>query len=104
MAHLEDVVSANIAAMQRSTNFNGATYDIGTGSNISLNKIKEIAQEFFPEVQFEHVPPRTGDVFSTKANITPFMDESSWKPMNQIESGIRNCFAKLQKELENKNE
>ena len=59
MAHLEDVVSANIAAMQRSTNFNGATYDIGTGSNISLNKIKEIAQEFFPEVQFEHVPPRT---------------------------------------------
>ena len=104
MAHLEDVVSANIAAMQRSTNFNGATYDIGTGSNISLNKIKEIAQEFFPEVKFEHVPPRTGDVFSTKANITPFMDESSWKPMNQIESGIRNCFAKLQKELENKNE
>ena len=104
MAHLEDVVSANIAAMERTTNFNGVTYDIGTGSNISLNKIKEIAQDFFPQVEFEYSPPRHGDVFSTKANITPFMDESSWTPMNEIESGIRNCFAKLQKELENKNE
>ena len=104
MAHLEDVVSANVAAMERSTNFEGATYDIGTGSNISLNKIKEIAQEFFPEVVFDYTPPRHGDVFSTKADITPFMDESSWAPMNQIESGIRKCFAQLQKELENKNE
>lgn len=104
MAHLEDVVSANIAAMERTTNFNGATYDIGTGSNISLNKIKEIALEFFPHVEFDYAPPRHGDVFSTKANITPFMDESSWSPMNEIDSGIRNCFAKLQEELENKNE
>ena len=104
MAHLDDVVSANIAAMQRGTPFNGAVYDIGTGNNISLNSIKMIAQEFFPEVVFEYHPPRTGDVYSTKADTTRFKEESSWVPMNQIEGGIRDCFAKLKIELENRDE
>ena len=99
MAHLEDVVSANIAAMERAEPFNGATYDIGTGNNISLNRIKNIVQESFPEVQFIYCSPRSGDVLSTKANIAPFKEQTSWRPANEIEAGVRECFTKLKIKL-----
>jgi UDP-glucose 4-epimerase len=99
MAHLEDVVNANVAAMRRGPAFEGATFDIGTGENITLNRIKEIAQEYFPDVKFEYRPPRVGDVFETRANVTYYLQESSWMPQNKVENGIRDCFIKLKAEM-----
>ena len=99
MAHLEDVVSANIAAMARGPSFDGAVYDIGTGDNISLNEIRNIAQEYFPDVQFEYRDERLGDVLTTKAKIQPYLVNSSWEPKHKIENGIRECFEKLSVEL-----
>ena len=100
MAHLEDVVTANIAAMRRGPDFEGEVFDIGTGDNISLNQIKDIVQEYFPNVQFDYREERVGDVMVTKADIRPYLQKSSWGPQRQIEKGIRECFQKLQRELE----
>ena len=99
MAHLEDVVSANIFAMDRLLGFGGEAFDVGTGDNISLNQIKDIANEYFPEVQFDYKDARVGDVLETKANISRFTEETFWKPQHQIEKGIRDCFQKLKIEL-----
>tara|TARA_Y100001938_G_scaffold150807_1_gene243556 strand:- start:236 stop:1039 length:804 start_codon:yes stop_codon:yes gene_type:complete len=99
MAHLEDVVSANIFAMQRVIGFGGAVFDVGTGDNISLNEIKDIAKEYFPEVQFDYREARVGDVLETKAKISRLTQETFWKPQHQIEEGIRDCFQKLKIEL-----
>tara|TARA_Y100000593_G_scaffold91717_1_gene181341 strand:- start:3495 stop:4361 length:867 start_codon:yes stop_codon:yes gene_type:complete len=98
MAHLEDVVAANVAAMQRGPDFQGEVFDIGTGENISLNQIKDIVQEYFPQVRFDYRKDRIGDVLETRANITPYLEGSSWEPVHKIEAGIRDCFAKLKKE------
>ena len=100
MTHLEDVVGANIAAMHRGPSFEGAVFDIGTGDNISLNQIKDIVLEYFPQVQFDYKGARVGDVLKTKASIVPYLQESSWQPSCTIDRGIRDCFAKLKKELE----
>ena len=99
MAHLEDVVSANIFAMERVIGFGGAVFDVGTGDNISLNEIKDIAKEYFPEVQFDYREARVGDVLETKAKISRLTQETFWKPQHQIEEGIRDCFQKLKIEL-----
>ena len=98
MAHKLDVVSANIFCMKQEKGFNGRWFDIGVGDNASLNEMKEIALEFFPEVNFEYAPPRPGDVMTTKANITP-LEKLGWSPQYQIKEGIKECFQLLKKEL-----
>jgi len=98
MVHVQDVVSANLFAMNCLQNFNGAHYDVGTGQNISLNEVKEIAQKSFPNVDFEYVPPREGDVLYTKAQ-TSQLEQLGWTASWSIEHGISQCFELLKEEL-----
>ena len=97
MAHVEDVVSANMFAMNYNQSFSGKYYDIGTGNNISLNEIAQIVKEHFPKVEFEHIEPRKGDVMYTKADMNP-MKEIGWVPTIEIKKGVEECFTKLKEE------
>ena len=99
MIHVQDVASVNIFAMNfdRYT-FSGDVYDVGTGSNISLNEIKDIVQKHFPAVSFDYVDPRAGDVDLTRAQ-TEDLESIGWKAEISIESGINNCFKELKNEL-----
>ena len=98
MANLEDVVSANIFAMQHDGKFGGQHYDVGTGDNISLNEMKAIVEEHIPNIVFEYVAEREGDVKYTKANIEPLRD-LGWEPKHTIEKGIHDCFRRLKNEI-----
>jgi UDP-glucose 4-epimerase len=71
MIHVDDAIAANIFAMEYDDNFNGKNYDVGTGKNISLNEIKEIVENYFPDIKFEYISPRKGDARITIANIHP---------------------------------
>ena len=98
MANKLDVVSANIFAMRYENKFKGQHFDVGTGNNISLNEIKQIVSEYFPEVQFDYIASRQGDVLSSKADIGP-LKSLGWKPEINIKDGIRQCFSDLLKEF-----
>jgi UDP-glucose 4-epimerase len=98
MAHKSDVVTANIFAMEHEGTFSGRHYDVGTGSNISLNEMKDIVNEHFPNVQFDYIDKRKGDVLLTKANITP-LKKLGWEPKISVREGISNCFKHLKGEL-----
>ena len=98
MANREDVVSANIFAMEYEGTFDGQQFDVGTGNNISLNEMKKIVQQHIPNVIFEYVEERKGDVRLTKANIKPLKD-LGWKPKYTIEKGIHECFRRLKNEI-----
>ena len=98
MAHLEDVVSANIFAMEYDNKFNGQHYDIGTGTNISLNEIKDIVLSYFPELTFDYVEEREGDVLHTQADLSNIL-ECGWRPSIEINTGIHDCFRRLLSEL-----
>ena len=91
MAYLDDVVSANIFAMNHKDRFDGRNFDVGTGENISLNEIKEIALTHNPNVKFEYVEERVGDVMYTKANIEP-LTSLGWEPKVSILKGMHRCF------------
>ncbi len=94
MAHLEDVVSANIFAMEYQGAFKGQNFDIGTGTNISLNEIKDIVLKYFPNVTFDYIEERKGDVLHTLAEVSK-MNNLGWKPSVTIENGINECFRRL---------
>ena len=98
MIHVADVVNANIFAMDYEGRFDGAFFDIGTGSNISLNEIKSIVQEYH-DVEFEYKPPRDGDVLETRAHTHP-LKKIGWNYSISIQDGIRSCFTNLKKELQ----
>ena len=98
MAYLHDVVSANLFAMEREEDFKGQHYDVGTGRNISLNQIREIVLEYFPNLIFDYVDPRPGDVNITCANML-HMEELGWTPEVKIYDGINKCFRLLKEEI-----
>jgi len=98
MAHKLDIVSANIFCMEYEGKFMGKDFDIGTGENISLNEIKLIVNQYFPDVEFEYRSPREGDVEYSKADITP-LKNLGWQPRFAIRKGISECFIKLKQEL-----
>lgn len=98
MAHKLDVVAANIFCMEYEGKFQGQPFDVGTGENISLNQMKDMVNEVFPEVKFEYRPPREGDVMCTQADIAP-LKSLGWTPKYDISQGISGCFEKLKGEL-----
>jgi UDP-glucose 4-epimerase len=98
MAHKGDVVSANLFAMNYEGKFGGQSFDVGTGDNISLNEMKNIVNEHFPEVQFDYVEERKGDVLLTKADMSP-LKKLGWSPKKHIKEGISQCFEILKGKL-----
>lgn len=97
MVNVDDVVRANIFCMECEYNLNGAVYEVGTGTNISLNQIKELVNKHFPEVEFEYRPARPGDVMETKANIEP-LRSMGWTANVDIFEGIEDCFERVKNE------
>ena len=91
MAHLSDVVSANIFAMRYEGSFSGQHYDIGTGDNISLNEIKDIILKHHPRINFDYVPSRPGDVMFTRADMS-MLERLGWNPSVKIREGVERCF------------
>tara|TARA_R100000664_G_C2759496_1_gene149358 strand:+ start:4637 stop:5521 length:885 start_codon:yes stop_codon:yes gene_type:complete len=91
MLYVHDAVAANIFAMDYKDRFNGQHFDVGTGDNISLNEVKDIVNDVFPEVAFDYIKERPGDVMLTKANTEP-LKNLGWQTKMSIEEGIRNCF------------
>ncbi len=99
MAHVSDVVSANIFCMQNIKKISGQVFDVGTGENISLKEMSEIVKELIPDIKFEYRPPRPGEVQNTKADFNKF-NKFGWKAKVDIEAGIRECFINLKNNLE----
>jgi len=94
MSYLDDIVSANIFAMEYENDFKGSHFDVGTGENISLNQVKNIVLAFHPHVHFEYVPPRKGDVLYTKAQIGK-LKSLGWSPKMSVHEGVVKCFKEL---------
>ena len=96
MLYVHDAVSANIFCMKAAADFEGMHFDTGTGSNISLNELKEIVTELHPRTKFLYVPDRPGDVKCTKADTKPLTD-LGWSVDMNIQEGVKQCFSGIEK-------
>ena len=63
-----------------------------------LEEMKKIVEQHIPNVVFEYVVEREGDVRYTKADIQPLID-LGWSPDYTIEKGIHECFRRLKNEI-----
>jgi UDP-glucose 4-epimerase len=96
MLWLEDAVDANIFCMDRTWDFHGQYYDCGTGENITLNSLKDLVNEYHPNIEFDYIKARQGDVMYTKAHTEP-LEEAGWKSKKNIREGISECFKNINK-------
>lgn len=101
MLNVKDAVSANIFAMEHKGNFSGAVYDTGTGTNISLNEMRKIVEQYFPDIVFDYVEDRPGDVMETKAQPSS-LKSIGWETEVNIVDGIHQCFKNLKEEIDGK--
>jgi len=91
MLHVLDAVSANIFCMNYEKAFGGRKLDTATGKNISLNEIREIVRQYHPDVVFDRVPERKGDIRETMA-VTHPLKELGWIAEVEIKVGMHSCF------------
>lgn len=87
--HVNDIVSANILAMDHD-NMDSSYYDVGCGESFSLNYIKKFIDSKI-DVEWDFAPPRKGDARNTLANISPLKDRG-WLPKVSFDEGLQKCF------------
>lgn len=82
--HVDDVVRANILAMNSNTVGKGETINIGCGRPTSVNELVKIMGG-----SFVNVDPRPGDPRFSGADNSKAKTMLSWEPTVKLEDGIR---------------
>lgn len=88
--HIDDVVSANLAAMscERAA---GQVVNVANGASMSVNELAaEIAKIVGrPDLRPTHAEARAGDVRHSRADITAARDLLGWEPRVKVADGLR---------------
>lgn len=90
--HVKDIVEANISCMLTDMRLSGKTYDVGSGTSVSLNYIKEFIDNY-NNVQWIHSEPRFGDIRFSQADISGIRNDLGWEPKILIQEGLKKCFS-----------
>jgi len=90
--HVSDVAAACIASME--SKVKSEVFNVGTGSNISVNEVIDILKEFFPELEIVYEDKPKGYAPETLADIDKIKKLLNWKPTINIEEGIRSLYTK----------
>lgn len=93
LVHVKDICNANIYCMQSKKQFAGKVYNIGSGTSVSMNYIKDYIDSKH-DVQWNHAPARKGDARHTLADITEIRQDLGWEPLISIDEGLAKCFNK----------
>ena len=93
LVHVEDIVLANICAMQASRNFGGEAYSVGSGTSVSMNYIRDFINSQC-DVEWNDAPARKGDVRHTLADISKIQQDLGFSPQISIDAGLARCFSK----------
>jgi UDP-glucose 4-epimerase len=91
LVHVEDICSANIACMESDKWFGGKVYNVGSGTSVSMNYIKNYIDSKH-QVEWNHAPARIGDARHTLADISKIKKDLGWEPKVMIDVGLKRCF------------
>jgi UDP-glucose 4-epimerase len=81
--YIDDVVEANISAMNSKKIKGGEVINIGSGKSYSINYLAKLIGG-----KVKYLPPRSGDVLHTKADITLAKKLLNWSPKVSLEEGL----------------
>ena len=91
--HVDDIVLANIHAMNLPKRFTGKSYDIGTGKSVSLNYIKDFINSV-QNVEWISNPERKGDIKHSVSDNTGFKN-LGFEVLVSIQEGLERCFKEI---------
>jgi UDP-glucuronate 4-epimerase len=87
VTYVEDAVTATIAVMDAGPV--GARYNVGGGSETSLRRLIELAQELSgTEIEVVFGAPAVGDVQRTAADTSLINADVGWSPQTSLEEGL----------------
>jgi UDP-glucose 4-epimerase len=87
MLHVGDVVTANLASLDRG---DGGVYHVSSGVPVTINDLFRklaILTEYKLEPRFG--PPRKGDVYRIALDNQRAADQLGWRPQIQLEEGLQ---------------
>ncbi len=87
---IDNVVNANIRAMQYTKKFSGEAFNIGAGTRINLREVKRLIEKFTgKKLDLEQRPPRVGDVKDTQADVSKAKKWFGYTPSKTFEQGLK---------------
>ena len=99
--YVDNVVQANILAMQFKKKFNGEMFNIAHGERTTVNEVKRLIEKYTgKKLHLEKHPPRVGDVRHTHADISKARKWFGYQPKIKFEEGLKrtiNWFEKRNK-------
>lgn len=98
---VDNVVQANILAMQRSKPGNGMSINIGHGSHISMNTVKKLVEKITEKkLDLKKYPRRIADIHHTCAAISKAQKELGYCVTTDFESGLKETILWFQSRKE----
>jgi UDP-glucose 4-epimerase len=87
---VENVVQANVKAMQFKGRFNGEAFNIGAGDRTNLREVKELIEKHTGrKLTIDRRAPRKGDVKHTHADIAKAKKWFGYAPAKRFEQGLK---------------
>lgn len=88
--YVDNVVSANILAMQCEKKFDGEVFNIAHGERITVNEVKGLLEEYTDrKIDLERRPARLGDVDHTHADINKAREWFGYEPKFKFKDGLK---------------
>jgi len=77
--HVDDIVDANIRMMDYNGDLHGTIFNVGTGTNYSVNDLAALISD-----NITFIPPRPGEAQETLADNFKLCYHTQWKPTKSI--------------------
>ena len=94
--YVDDVVEANIKAMESEKLNGGEIINISSGDSQTINYLAKLIGG-----PVQYLPPRLGDILHTKADTTRAKNLLNWQPKVSFEEGLKKVQEWFQKTLNN---
>lgn len=88
--HVDDVVSANILAMEIDHDHYGEVFNVGTGTNHSVLELADLISEDITMIE-----PRLGEAYITLADNNKIRNILGWTPTKKIEDYVKEELSKI---------
>lgn len=87
--YISDVVNANIAALETEAGA-GKAYNAACGKSYRVLELAELIGKILKtEINSQFLPPRSGDIKATQADVEKIEKELGWKGCVDFEQGLR---------------
>jgi UDP-glucose 4-epimerase len=90
--HVDDVIKANMLAMETDHNHYGEVFNVGTGTNHSVLELANMISN-----NIKMIEPRLGEAYITLASTEKTKKVFGWNPSKYIAEYVKTELEKIQK-------